>query len=132
MALELPESMDELVYWTNRTIGDGKVTCWVERQECPKCHKALMGKPRGDNGKIKVRAKEYVCPECGNTAEKQEYEDTLTASCIYTCPECKKKGDVQVPFQRKSIQGVQTLRINCEFCNANIDITKKMKEKKGK
>jgi hypothetical protein len=30
------------------------------------------------------------------------------------------------------IEGVLTLRIQCEKCKENIDITKKMKEKKGK
>jgi predicted RNA-binding Zn-ribbon protein involved in translation (DUF1610 family) len=127
--------MDELVYYTNRDIGNGEVRCWVFREKCPKCGKALMGKPRDEKGNVMVRAKEYVCPNCGFRMGAKEYEDTLTANIEYTCPNCGKKGEVQVPFKRKNVNGVQTLRFNCQFCNAQIDITKKMKEikkKKGK
>lgn len=132
MGLEVPESMDDLVYFTNRTIGEGKAMCWVDKQDCPKCHKAKMGKPKDDKGKVKIRANEYVCPACGYTAEKKKYEESLTASVIYVCPGCKKDGEAKVPFVRKNIDGVKTLRIKCEFCGENIDITKKMKDKKGK
>ncbi len=133
MSLKEPESMDELVYFSNRSIGEGKARMWVERQKCIKCKKALMGKPKGDNpGSIKIRAKEYVCPACNYTVPSNEYEETLIASIIYTCPSCKFDGEKQTPYKRKSIMGVQTLRIQCEKCNANIDITKKMKEMKKK
>ena len=128
--LRRPESMEELVYFTRRDVGEGEATVWVFRGECPKCGKGLMGKPRGDGGKVKVRAKEYVCPECGYTVEKREYEESLMANVDYTCPECKHQAETQVPFKRKSVQGVQTLRIRCEKCGANIDVTKKMKEPK--
>ncbi len=131
MALELPESMDNLIYWTNRSIDEGKATVWVDKQPCTKCGKAKMGKPvDAKTGKPKIRAKEYVCPNCGFTVEKVEYEDTLEACALYTCPECKHKGECTVPFKRKSVKGVQTLRLNCEKCGANIDVTKKMKAKK--
>ncbi len=133
MALKLPESMDELIYWTRRSIGEGKATVWVNKQECPECGKAKMGKPvDAKTGKVKIRAKEYVCPGCGYTVEKKEHEGSLEACAIYVCPECKKEGECIVPFKRKSIQGVQTLRFTCEHCGANIDVTKKMKEKKKK
>ncbi|MFH1506578.1 MAG: hypothetical protein ABIE94_06355 [archaeon] len=132
MSLKEPESMDECIYYTRRVIGNCKVLCWVLKEECPKCHKAMMGKPKGDKGKVKIRAKEYTCPECGYTVEKKEYEETLKASVKYTCPNCKFEGEIQVPFKRKSIQGVQTIRVQCEKCNADIDITKKMKEPKKK
>jgi len=132
MALEIPENMDDLVYFSNRAIGNGHAKVWVERQMCPKCNKALMGKPKGDNGSIKIRAKEYVCPACNFTMEKTAHEETLTASIIYTCHHCSFSGDKQVPFKRKSVQGVQTLRFQCDKCKGNIDITKKMKEMKKK
>ena len=124
--------MEELVYYTSRTLGNGEVTVWVFKQLCPKCGKGMMGKPRGEKGKVKVRAKEYVCPDCGNTVEKKKYEESLMASIDYTCPECKHKAETQVPFKRKLIKGVQTLRVSCESCGANIDVTKKMKEPKKK
>ncbi|MBI5392368.1 hypothetical protein HZA96_00735 [Candidatus Woesearchaeota archaeon] len=132
MPLKEPESMNELVYFSNRSIGEGKAKVWVERQQCPKCKKALMGKPKGEEGNIMIRAKEYVCPACNYTVEKQEHEDSLTASIIYTCPSCKFEGEKQIPNKRKSINGAQTLRFQCDKCDANIDITKKMKEMKAK
>ncbi|MCP3685905.1 MAG: hypothetical protein GY861_24930 [bacterium] len=130
--MKKPESMDECIYFTQRDIDGGEAMVWVFKQECPKCKKAIMGKPIGDNGKVKVRAKEYVCPECGYTVEKQEYEEGLTACAEYTCPKCKNQGELQVPFKRKNIDGVLTLRLQCEKCECNLDITKKMKEKKKK
>ncbi|MBW2969756.1 hypothetical protein KY309_03785 [Candidatus Woesearchaeota archaeon] len=128
MALKLPESMDECVYFTQRTIDKGHVKCWVFRENCPKCGKALMGKPRDKDGAVKIRAKEYVCPECGHTVEKKEYEETLTANVIYTCPYCGYKGEIQIPFKRRKYQGADALVFQCEKCKAKIAITKKMKE----
>ncbi len=129
MALKEPESMEKLVYYTSRDIGKGEATCWVFRGKCPKCGKGLMGKPK-EKGKIKTKAKIYVCPECGHEIEKQEYEDSLTANIEYVCPECSNKGEIQIPFKRKKADGIDTLRFQCQKCNANIDITKKMKDKK--
>ena len=65
-------------------------------------------------------------------SEKREYEETLTAGVEYQCPECKHEGEKEVPFKRKKVEGVDTLRVECDKCKAKIDITKKMKEKKGK
>lgn len=129
MALRQPESMDELVYFTNRSIGNGSARVWVFKQACPKCKKALMGKPVV-GGKVKIRAKEYVCPSCSYTVEKQAFEETLTASAEYTCPSCGSAGETQAPFKRRNIEGIPTLRLQCQKCQANIDVTKKMKEKK--
>jgi DNA-directed RNA polymerase subunit M/transcription elongation factor TFIIS len=131
--LKEPESMDELVYYTNRDLDKGgEVVCWVRKQKCPKCGKALMGKPLDPKtGRPKIRAKEYVCPECGHTEEKDAYEETLTAEAKYTCPGCKKKGESTASFRRKKIDGVETLRLKCQHCAGNIDVTKKMANKKG-
>jgi predicted RNA-binding Zn-ribbon protein involved in translation (DUF1610 family) len=125
-----PENMDELVYFTNRTIGTSAVRVWVFRKDCPKCGKALMGKPTHPDGRIKVRAGEYVCPECGFAVPKQEYEDSLTACVDYTCPSCGNEGEAEIPFKRKSINGVPTLRVDCSKCGTHIDVTKKMKKPK--
>lgn len=129
-----PKSMDELVSHTLRELPNGgKIRLWANKQECPKCHKAKMCKPKDKKtGRPKIRAKEYICPECDFTQEKEEYEDTLMAEAIYTCPECKKDGEWEGPFKRKNIQGAKTIRVVCEHCGAFIDVTKKFKAKKEK
>ncbi len=132
MALKVPNSMDDLIYWTNRSIDKGKVMVWVPRQSCPKCQKATMGKPVGEEGNVKIRAKEYVCPACKYTVEKIQYEESLTANALYTCPSCQYKGEYVGPFKRKNIEGVLTFRFPCGKCSKNIDVTKKMKGKKKK
>lgn len=133
MALELPENMEKLVYFTRRKINDGLTIAWVEKQPCPKCGKGLMAKPKDPKtGKPKIRSTTYECEACGNEAEKAEYEPTLKANIMYTCPHCKKKGEQTIPFKRKTIAGVSTLRAVCDYCGGNIDITKKMKEPKKK
>jgi len=132
MPLTEPTDMEELIYFTNRFLdNDGQIMCWVERKECPKCHKAKMGKPIGPDGKPKIRAKEYVCLECGYTVPKKEYEESLTAKAKYTCPKCKKEGEGQVPFKRKKVKGADALVFVCEHCGEKIYVTKKMKELKG-
>ena len=135
MPLRFPESMDECVYFTRRSIGtdhSGSAVTWVYKEKCPVCKKELMGKPRKEDGGIAIRAKEYVCPSCNHTVEKKAYEETLTASIQYVCPACKNEGEVSTLFKRKNINGALTLRAQCEKCKGNIDITKKMKEPKKK
>lgn len=125
-----PESMDELIYFTQRAVGAGKARCWVFKQLCPKCKKVLMGKPV-EKGKVKIRAKEYVCSECGHSVEKKTYEESLTANVHYVCSSCSFSGYAQIPFKRKMVQGIPTLQAECEKCKAKINVTKKMKEKSG-
>ncbi len=132
MALHVPDSMNDIIYWTNRAIDKGKAIVWVPKQTCPKCKKATMGKPVGENGGVKIRAKEYVCPACQYTVEKQAYEETLTANALYTCPSCLKEGEFTGPFKRKNVEGVLTFRFSCGSCGASIDVTKKMKTKRKK
>ncbi len=136
--LKEPESVDECVYFTNRTIKDkGKIKAWVFREQCPKCQNGLMGKPRGAEGKIKIRAKEYVCPSCGLIMQEEEYEDTLTCNIKYTCLYCDHEDETQAPFKRKKVSvldeetgkktSLEVIRFQCKKCSKNIDITKKMK-----
>ncbi|MEM4242563.1 MAG: hypothetical protein QXM31_01550 [Candidatus Woesearchaeota archaeon] len=135
MALRMPESMDECVYFTRRS--KPQVVAWVFREKCPKCKKALMGKPKDASGKVKIRAKEYVCPECNYTMEKGAYEDTLTANIQFTCPKCGFSGEHQMPFKRKKIKifdeeegkeiMADALVFNCPKCGEKIAVTKKMK-----
>ena len=131
MALQLPDSMDDILYFTNRSIDSGKAIVWVPKQQCPKCKKAKMGKPAED-GHVKIRAKEYVCPECKYTVEKDQYEETLTCSIKYTCPHCEFSGEATAPYKRKSFMGVPAIIFQCGKCDQKIGITKKMKEVKGK
>ena len=133
MTIKEPESMDELCFFTNRQVGDGFATAWVRRGKCPKCGKGIMGKPKDPKtGRAKIRASEYVCPECDHTVEKEEYEETLECEIKYTCPKCKKEGETKVPFKRKSFQGVKAIVFSCEHCNEKIPITKKLADLKKK
>lgn len=132
-----PKSMDECVYFTRRNDKRGKVKCWVFKEKCSKCGKALMGKPRDSKtGRPKIRATEYVCPSCGSTIEKKEYEDTLTANIQYECS-CGHKGELQIPFKWKKVSifdenkgkkvSVDALSFHCESCDKKLYVTKKMK-----
>jgi predicted RNA-binding Zn-ribbon protein involved in translation (DUF1610 family) len=134
MALKVPESMEECLYFTNRSIGEkGNILAWVYRKECPKCKKAKMGKPvNPKTGRPKPRSLEYVCPGCGFTEEKAEHESTLTLEAQYTCPECGKDGEGSTPYVRKTFKGVKAFVIECEHCQAKIPVTKKLKEIKKK
>ena len=136
--LKEPESIDECIYFTRRTIGNGKITAWVFKEKCSKCNEGLMGKPKDPKtGKAKIRSTEYVCLNCGHVEEKKEYEEKLTVNIKYTCPFCKYEGETQIPFKRKKIsrikedtgkrESVDSLRFQCEKCGKDIDITKKMK-----
>ena len=134
MALKTPESMEECLYFTNRSIGEnGNILAWVYRKECPKCKKDKMGKPiNPKTGRAKPRSLEYVCPGCGYTEEKVEHEATLTLEAKYTCPECGKDGEGSTPYVRKTFKGVKAFVIECEHCQAQIPVTKKLKAIKKK
>jgi len=139
MSLKEPVSMDDLVYFSRRKLGEhGKVICWAYRKVCTKCKKAKMGKPiNPKTGRPKSRSKEYVCPGCSLTLEKEEYENTLILEAKYTCPHCKKPGESTAPFIKKSFRvfdekkqkkvSVKAIRLTCEHCTGNIDITPRMK-----
>ena len=125
--------MDDLIYFTNRTLeeGKGKIKAWVYKKLCPKCGKAKMGKPV-EKGKVKIRAKEYVCPECGFTEEKTEHEESLTLEAKYTCPHCNKEGESTTEYKRKSFMGVKAYVVECSNCGEKLPVTKKMKKIKKK
>lgn len=132
-----PNSIEECVYFTIREIGKCRVKAWVLKEICPKCNQSLMGKPRDSKGKVKIRAVEYACGNCGHREGKDEYEDRLNANIAYTCPHCSHQGGTTVPFKRKKVKildedglkmkTVESLRFQCESCKKNIDIVKKMK-----
>lgn len=123
----MPESMEDCLYFTNR----GEILAWAYKKECPKCKHARMGKPVV-KGKIKTRATEYVCPECGYTEEKEEHEATLELQSQYTCPHCGKEGESAGDYKRKNYQGVPSYIVICEHCGEKIALTKKLKVPKKK
>lgn len=138
MVLQQPKSMDECIYFTNRLFENGKIKSWVFRGKCPKCGKGIMRKPKDEKtGRPKIRAKEYVCPECKYAVDCSEYEDTLSINIEYICPHCQHSDELQTSFKRKKIQRlneetgkketVEAIRFQCSKCGKNIDITKKMK-----
>lgn len=126
MVLKIPESMEECLYFTNRSIGNGHVLAWVYRKECPKCKKAQMGKPV-EKGKVKTRAAYYECPACGYTEEKKEHEESLTIEAQYTCPHCGKEGRSTGEYKRKKYKGVDSYIVVCQHCGEKIPVTKKLK-----
>jgi len=139
MGVTEPSSMEGLVYFTRRKLGEaGRATAWVYKEDCPKCKKEKMGKPVDPKTKkVKSRSKEYVCKACGYTIAKDVHEPTLTMEAKYTCPHCKKEGEASGPFVRKSVKifnvqkqkkvSTKAVRLKCQHCDGDIDITQKMK-----
>lgn len=128
--MEIPESMDECFYFTNRVLDNGgSVIAWTLKPDCPKCKKAKMGKPV-EKGKVKIRANQYKCPECGYTVDKDEFDPTLTLNIRYKCPHCGNEGETTTDYKRKKFQGVDAYVFKCSKCGEKIGITKKMKETK--
>jgi hypothetical protein len=129
MAYEIPDSMDNLVYFSRRNIAEtrGKTIAWVPKDKCEKCKKGLMSKPLdAKTGRPKVRSLEYVCNNCGNTEEKSEHEKKLSAMIIYECPFCNNKGETTVPFARKSFYGKKAIVFQCSKCKEKLGVTKKL------
>jgi predicted RNA-binding Zn-ribbon protein involved in translation (DUF1610 family) len=90
-----------------------------------------MGKPV-EKGKVKIRAAEYVCPECGYKEEKTEHEESLTLEAKYKCPKCRKEGESTVQYKRKKYMGVPACVVECQHCKEKIPLTQKMKKLKEK
>ena len=132
--LKIPESSQEVIYFTNRILeNEGSVKAWARKKKCHKCGKALMGKPLDEKtGRPKLRAKEYVCHNCGYTEEKSAHENTLKLEAVYICPKCKKHGEATTEYKRKTFMGVPSFIISCQHCSEKIPITKKMKKPKKK
>ncbi len=132
MALKKPESMEECLYFTNRTIGSGSATAWVLRKECPKCKKGIMGKPLKKGGKADKKAEYYVCYACGYQESNEQVENSLTINVEYKCPYCGNEGETTSEYQRKTFEGVPSYILECQKCHKKIGLTKKMKESKKK
>lgn len=131
MALTLPDSMDDCIYFTRRA-GEGTIMAWVQRATCAQCKKSRMGKPVKKNGKVDKKSPLYECPACKHQEPALEHEAKLNLDILYTCPKCSHQGEASVPYKRKLFQGVQSYIFACQKCNTVIPITKKMKDIKGK
>ena len=132
MALRKPESMEECIYFTNRTIGEGRAMAWVYRKKCTKCNEGIMGKPLKKNGKLDKKAPIFVCNKCGFEESNEDTEKDLKVEIDYKCPHCGNEGETTTEYIRKSFQGVKSFVFECEKCNEKVPITKKLKESKKK
>ena len=131
MALKEPESMDELFYFTRRTLENGGwLRAWVYRPPAP-TGKGLLSKPVDEKtGRPKIRSDVYVDDE-GNEYPCKEIDKTLKVEVKYKSPYTGKEGEALCPFVRKTFQGVKAFVFEDQEGN-KIAITKKMKEPKKK
>ena len=127
-----PQSMEEWVYFTNRTIDSGRAMAWVFTRQCPKCKKGVMGKPQKKGGKVDKKADYYVCYSCGYQESNEQVERNLVLNVEYKCPHCGNESETTTEYKRKSFEGVPSYVFECQKCNKKIGLTKKMKEGKKK
>lgn len=136
MMMDEPESMDDLLFFTNRVTDNMRIKAWTYRPTCPKCRKGKMGKPVNEKtGKVSKKAEVYECPACHHEMPEAEIEKIAVVDVIFTCPFCRKSGQTKTPYVRKPWKGVPAYVFECTFCKEKIGITKKMKKpkvKKGK
>ena len=132
MTLKKPNSVEECVYFTNRTMDSGRAMAWVFRKECPKCRKGIMGKPMKKGNKLDKKAGHYVCYSCGYTESSEQVENSLVINVEYKCPHCGNEGDTTSEYKRKTFEGVPSYVFECQKCHKKIGLTKKLKESKKK
>lgn len=132
MALKKPDSMEECIYFTNRSIGEGSAIAWVYRKECPKCKKPTLGKPIKSNGKVDKKADYYECKLCKYQESNEEAEKDLKLEVQYKCPYCDNESETIAEYERKVFEGVLSYVFECGKCNKKIGITKKLKSSKKK
>ena len=132
MILKKPSSMEECLYFTNRSIGNGSATAWAYRKECPKCKKGRLGKPIKKNGKVDKKADYYECPLCKYQETNEQVENTVKLEVQYKCPHCGNEGETTTEYKRKTFEGVPSYVFECGKCNKKIGITKKLKNTKKK
>ncbi|MBI3026637.1 hypothetical protein HYY70_00855 [Candidatus Woesearchaeota archaeon] len=132
MALKKPNSMEECVYFTNRTIESGSAMAWVFRKDCPKCKNDVMGKPQKKGGKIDKKADHYICYSCGYKESNEQVENSLLLNVEYKCPYCGNEGETVTEYKRKTFEGAPSYVFECQKCKKKIGLTKKLKEAKKK
>lgn len=132
MELKKPESMEDCLFFTNRSIGEGFATAWIYRPVCQSCNKSRMGKPLKKDGKPYKKAEYYECPACKHQVPNEELEAQLKVEIEYQCPDCKNEGFATSEYIRKNFEGVKAFLFECEKCHKKLGITKRMKKtKKG-
>ena len=131
MTLKKPNSMEECLYFTNRSIGSGRATAWVFRKECPKC-KGIMGKPMKKGGKVDKKAEHYVCYSCSHVESNEQVENSLMINVEYKCPHCGNEGGTTTEYKRRSFESVPSFVFECQQCHNKIGLTKKLKGTKKK
>ena len=131
MTIKEPENMDDLFYYTRRTLeNDGWVRAWVYRPPSPN-GKGLLSKPLDPKTKRpKIRSTIYVDDD-GNEYPVKEINKTLFVEIKYKSPFTGKEGETKVPFIRKTFQGAPSFVFEDQEGN-KIGITKKMKKPKAK
>ncbi|MAG91084.1 hypothetical protein CMO83_00235 [Candidatus Woesearchaeota archaeon] len=132
MALKKPNSMEECVYFTNRTIDSGRAMAWVFKKSCPKCKEGLLCKPAKKDGKPDKKADHFDCNKCGHSESNEDVEKDLIVNVDYKCPYCGNEGEAQTEYIRKSFKGAKAFVFACGKCSQKIGITKKLKEIKKK
>jgi len=133
MQLKKPDSVEECLYFTNRSLGDeGFATAWVYRPICPECKEGRMGKPIKKNGKPDKKSPNYECVKCKYQKPNEEIESELKVEVEYKCPHCGNEGFATTEYKRTTFEGIPSYVFECEKCNQKIGITKKMKKKKKK
>ena len=130
MQLKKPNSMEECLYFTNRSIGDGFAIAWVYRKECPKCKKGRLGKPLKKDAKPDKKADYYECRQCGYKESNEEVETGLQLEVEYRCPYCGNEGQTTTEYERKVFEGVPAFVFVCGKCGKKIGLTKKLKATK--
>jgi predicted RNA-binding Zn-ribbon protein involved in translation (DUF1610 family) len=133
MELKRPNSMEECIYFTNRSLdNEGFAVAWAYRKECPKCGKGRLGKPIKKDGKPNRKSPDYECPECKYRESNEEVEANLQLEIEYKCPHCTFEGQTATEYKRKNFEGVPSFVFVCGKCGKKIGITKKMKGAKKK
>lgn len=133
MALIEPTNVSDCLYFTNRTIGTGKIKAWVFKGICSCNGKMVAVKPAS----ALAKPKEYVCESCGKKVSTKEYEEALPINVKYTCPKCGNLSELQVPYKRKKIKifdeedqkerTADAVQFECGKCKEKLNITKKLK-----
>ena len=131
MELKKPGSMEECVYFTNRSLdNEGYAVAWVYRPLCQKCKKGRMGKPIKKDGKPDKKAAVYECPKCKYQEPNEKVEAELKVEVEYQCPHCSSQGMATTEYKRKNFEGVPAYVFTCGKCKKSIGITKKLKKTK--
>jgi len=132
MTLKKPNSTEECIYFTNRSIGEGYATAWVYRGTCPKCNTPSIGKPIKKNGKVDKKADVYECSICKYQEPNEEAEAKFKVEIQYKCPYCGNESETTTEYKRKVFEGIPSYIFECGGCSKKIGITKKLKIKKKK